>query len=75
MRRILAIGALWAAIIPQAAAAAPPTLEDAARWKGRYCTVTSCAALPQHPWSAAIGFGAATFAAGWIGRRRNLQNA
>jgi hypothetical protein len=76
MQRILAIGALWVVFIPQAAAAAlPPSAEEIEHWKGRYCTTPSCAPGSQNPWSAAIGFGTATLAAGWIGRPRTPQSA
>ena len=74
MRRFLAFGALWVVLLPQVAASAtPPTLEEAERWISQHGIGTLCAPLTQNPWSAAVGFGAATLAAGWIGRRRNLK--
>ncbi|MGE4609504.1 MAG: hypothetical protein AAEJ52_22445, partial [Myxococcota bacterium] len=46
------------------------TTQQADDWRGRYCTATSCAGAPSRPGSAALGFGSAVLAAGWIARRR-----
>jgi hypothetical protein len=74
MRRILATGALWIALLPPAATGATPQLPDpdeVASMRGRFCSFTHCSGAPAHPWSIALGFGAVAVASGWIGRRRN----
>lgn len=51
----------------------PPGLttgQPAGDWRGRYCTTPSCTGGSSQPGSAALGFGSAVLAAGWIARRR-----
>ena len=66
LRRTLTVVCVGAA----AALAAGPAQAEAV---GRFCTFATCAGSTQPPWSAAIGFGAAALAAGWIARRREPQ--
>jgi hypothetical protein len=53
--------------------AAPGALirAEAAAWRGRYCTLSSCAERSGSPGSA-LGFGMAVLATGWAARRRGL---
>jgi hypothetical protein len=74
MRKILAAGALWIALLPQMATAATPEIPgpgDAASMRGRFCTFTRCTGAPAQPWSTALGFAVVAVASGWIGSRRN----
>jgi hypothetical protein len=79
------VAAAWLALAPATAVAAAPEggaetslsateRSQLERWKGRFCTATSCAGAPASPWSAAAGFASAILATGWISRRQPARS-